>query len=271
MKVIQSSHQLSDLPLQECAAGRWYHWNRITILKKDTEYMAISFDIFERMMAVLYSLFNQNYFSKKLNDDNVVVLSPDSFPPETRKTSAIAQDSALSSVTQVSKDDEADKIFSDFERKRKEKEAEDIQSMFIDLMAIEITFSGLEQPGFRDMNLAKLAQAASVLEEFIQKNAVGDSIEISNNDFTAHPLLNHFDTLVAASRRLVFSGKIRGYSVDTDKSLIKIALTDQSTIAHEDSFMDQEALLEKIVKPVVKSLREEDLISTEEAPSPTAS
>lgn len=265
MKAIATYDQLSSFPdatIKDWTEGRWYHAHRVTILKSDDQYTALSLNIFERIMASLYHFFNQNYFSKILNSDTVTIIDPASMTSEDKKASDIAPGSPPPNLA----DKTIDERFAEFERMQEEKKAKDLeefQKMFRDIFALEIIYTDLEVPADREMN--ELIEASSFAEEYIQKNGKGDSIELNGDAFSGHLHLSHFDTLIAALRRLVLGKKIHGYVVDRENSVIKVALNSQSELSNQESFVDKKILTETIVIPGVAFLKDLDEPQNEEA------
>jgi hypothetical protein len=276
MEILHTSKDLSSLPqktLSDCVAGRWYHGHRVFILKTDsainpldhvTEYAAVSLNIFERIIAFIYHLFNQNYFSKisafydddHLIDNHAIVLDTDSVAAVIKKGSDSAKKSAVIPESPLAENHDLDRV-EEFMRKQNEKEAEIIANVFLDLTALEIIFTDLEQPQNFIM-MDELKEAASFANEYIQKNANEDSIEFSKDTFSDHSLLSHFDTLIAATRRLVTSEKIKGYIVNSDKTVIKIALNDQSELLQKESFVNKDVLVKTIIIPAFKKIRDSE-------------
>lgn len=244
MRVIESHDQLNGFTaktINVCNEGRWFHAYRVCILKIedsptkiiDDRYTAVSLNIFERIAAFFYRLFNQNYFFP-LTCNNVKLLN-----------SPFLDDRTI------------DERFAEFERKKQEKDAKDAEEVLQiinDIFAIETLYSDLEAP--QDIEMKEILEGASFAQEYIQNNASGDSMELKKESFSNHPHLSHFDTLIAVLRRLVFSNTITGFVVDKDNSVIQIALNNQSELLINSSFIDKKTLIDTLVKPFLKSLKE---------------
>lgn len=60
------THETLDLELEcrQAQAGRFYHWNRTYLIRKDGEIYSIALNIFQRIAKVFVELFNGNYFCR---------------------------------------------------------------------------------------------------------------------------------------------------------------------------------------------------------------
>lgn len=267
MRIITETKSLNTLDnkvIVESAQGKWYHVYRVYILEADDKYLAVSLPIFERIAAFFYRLFHQNYFSKALNYENVKFLDFNNLQPENKKAAAIGQKAGVIAKPALKKDIELEQRLNEI----REKEAEGVMSLFSDLLAEEMLYTDLEQPKER-VELDKLIEASAFLEDYIQKNATGDSIDLNTNHFSTHAHLNHFGTLIAVLRRLVAGSKVCGYEIDTAKSVVKIALNDQSDLVHQESFVNKDVLINTTVKPTLKELTKQEKIEEVDTVDPS--
>lgn len=248
MRIITETKNLNTLDnkvITESAQGKWYHVYRVYILEADDKYVAVSLHIFERIAAFFYHLFHQNYFSKALNYKNVKVLDPCLLSPESKKAAAIGSKAEVAATPAL--EQRMNEI--------REKETEALGNLISNLLAYEMLYTNLEQPP-KKVELDRLIEASTFLENYIQKNATGDSIDLNTDHFSTHAHLNHFGTLIAVLRRLVAGSKVYGYEIDTAKSVVKIALNDHSDLVHKESFVTKDILINTTIKPTLKEMAE---------------
>lgn len=250
MKILSEKTFLPEMDnqiIQKCDEGRWYHLDRVFIIKtieviKDTsgtktQYKAVSLNLAERIVAFVSQLFNPNYFSSQLKVFQATLLNS----------------KEIQSTIEVEKPIMA-KHKADFEAIK-----ETVISILVDLMAVDVIFTGLNHPARIDMK--ELKEAAAFVEKHINEQANGHAIEFNKDTFSAHPHLNHFDTLIASLRYLVTSSKIIGYEVFQEASTVKIALNEQSEIVQNPSFISKDVLFNTTIKPAAKKLMKEGLLS----------
>lgn len=247
MKILDNKNNISAFEnkiISDSQKGRWYCAHRVYILKKTQGYTAISLHIFERMMASLYHLFSKNYFSKILNDKHVTIVNLNSLSSESKKTSEVAKKPAT--IPHSPKD------VDEWERKNGELEAKQFAAAIADVLATEALYTHLKTPE-KEIRLNELIEASSFVLKYIQTHAQGHSIDLTVDTFSNHVHLCHFDTIIAATRRLIFGNQIEGYEVDSTQQILHVALNNQSELVRKDNFVNKEALEKVIVKPIIKS------------------
>lgn len=287
MRIIDEHRNLNGLDhntiQQSLATGKWYH-NHVYILKTDCAYKAVSLNIFDRMMCFLFDLFNKSYLSFRLNEKNVEVLDPTSIRVSlmlaSKKTSTIAQQSKSEATPQPSEDvvksegidsnseveedieseeiecDDPDSEIEEESKIEKKSELTEIEKQVIKesfeiilpAVAYHMFYPDLEIPK-EIIKLGELSKLTAFVLDYVQKNAVNNSVDLSIDTFPQHEYLNHFDTLLMITRHLIFNKTIYGYEVDTEKSVIKITLKDQPDLVHGCSFMDRATFIKTIVRP----------------------
>lgn len=240
MKILSEKTYLLELDnkiIQQSDEGRWYHLDRVFILKTietkgestGTNYKAISLNLAERIVAFVFQIFNQNYFYSKLEVYQATVLNSKDLQSEMEAEKPIMEKRKAQTVV--------------------------IKNLFLEIIAEEVIFTGLKRPE-ETIDMNQLIEAASFVENYIQKHVKEHSIELDKDTFSAHPHLNHFDTIIAALRRLMMSGKIYGYEISERTSTVKVALNEQSEIVQHPSFINQNKLLQETVIPALKEKKD---------------